>query len=213
MAISSWQAFVIFSTIIIFIPTLILAFYLTREYLSRKSPSLFYWSLGMWSFVVAVFLEIFFAFGLYSAFLMAAYWFLVAVLVELLALGSIQLVKSKLLKNAFYIYTIAVTLFTIYSLYASEIENAVQQYVVLGQPPELVTLASELAVFPATFVLLGVAIKGYIQTRRKSLLSIILGVFIVGLAGTLYIVEFPIFLYYSEFVGILFLWYGFYSKK
>ena len=78
-------------------------------------------------------------------------------------------------------------------------------------PPLLVTVFSTLITIPASIVLLAVAILGYLKTKNKKMLSIIAGVVFVVIAGTLYIVSFPALLYISEFVGILLLWYGFYS--
>jgi hypothetical protein len=34
---------------------------------------------------------------------------------------------------------------------------------------------------------------------------------VVSVAGSLYLVQFPAFLYYSEFIGILLLWLGFFD--
>ena len=84
-------------------------------------------------------------------------------------------------------------------------------YVAWGVPPLLVTIFSTLITIPASAVLLVVAIKSYLKTKNKKMLSIIAGVVFVVIAGTLYIVSFPSLLYISEFVGILLLWYGFYS--
>ncbi len=51
------------------------------------------------------------------------------------------------------------------------------------------------------------------MTASKKMLSIIAGVIIVSIAGSLYIVHFPAFLYYSEFIGISLLWFGFIWSK
>ncbi len=63
--------------------------------------------------------------------------------------------------------------------------------------------------FPAAILLILIAAISYKKKRNYKMLSIIIGVIIVAMAGTLYIVEIPVFLYYSEFIGILLLWYGF----
>jgi hypothetical protein len=60
-------------------------------------------------------------------------------------------------------------------------------------------------------VLIGVSAIGYMRTKRKNLLWIILGVLIVGIGGTLYIAAFPAFLYYVEFIGLVMLWLGFFD--
>ena len=52
--------------------------------------------------------------ALTTNFLTSFYLFLVAVIVELLALGSIQLVKSKAIKKAYYAFCIVTTLLLLY---------------------------------------------------------------------------------------------------
>ena len=56
-----------------------------------------------------------------------------------------------------------------------------------------------------------IAAISYKRTRSKKMLSIIAGVIVVSIAGTLYIASFPEFLYFSEFIGILLLWAGFFD--
>jgi hypothetical protein len=63
--------------------------------------------------------------------------------------------------------------------------------------------------FPAAIILILIAALSYRKTRNPKLISIIIGVVVVSVAGTLYIVQFPAFLYYAEFIGILLLWIGF----
>lgn len=56
-----------------------------------KSRSLEFWLGGMVVFSLSVLLEIIFAIGFYPALLLRSYLFLVAAIVELLALGSVSL--------------------------------------------------------------------------------------------------------------------------
>ena len=86
-----------------------------------------------------------------------------------------------------------------------------QNYVVAGAPPISVIVTSSIATFPAAIVIIWVAAASYIQKRNVKMLSIIAGVIVVSIAGTLYIASFPAFLYYSEFFGILLLWLGFFD--
>ncbi|MDE1870492.1 MAG: hypothetical protein KGH71_05965, partial [Candidatus Micrarchaeota archaeon] len=67
--------------------------------------------------------------------------------------------------------------------------------------------------FPAATVLVIVAAMGYRRTRSLKMVSIIAGVVVVSVAGTLYIASFPSFLYYAEFAGMLLLWMGFYDFR
>ncbi|HVC58364.1 MAG TPA: hypothetical protein VND15_02715 [Candidatus Acidoferrales bacterium] len=188
-----------------------LAVLMTRGYMRKRDRSKLFWSLGLWVFAFTVFLELLFALNVYSGLLINSYLFLVAILVELLALGSIQLVKSKLIVKAYYVLAILGAALTAYSLLASNAGNLITGYVVGGLPPALVIYASSLATFPAAIVIIGVAAVGFKRTRKIKLLSIIAGVIVVSVAGTLYIGSFPSLLYYSEFIGILLLWAGFRS--
>ena len=130
-------------------------------------------------------------------------------LVELLALGSMQLVKNRNAKKVYNVFVILSTLLLAYSLMISNIGNIITDYVVFGLLPISVVITSSIITFPAAIILIAVAVKSYLVKRSSKLLSIIAGVIIVSIAGTLYIVQYPAFLYIAEFVGILALWYGF----
>ncbi|MDE1865880.1 MAG: hypothetical protein KGH94_04565 [Candidatus Micrarchaeota archaeon] len=198
-------------TTVTFILSFALAFYITRKYRKAKKTNLLFWSSGMQAFAVGVFIEMIFALGVVTGFLTAFYLFLVAVIVELLALGSIQLIKSPAAKKVYYVYCLLTTLLLLYSVLTSNASNFVVNYVAWGVPPLLVTIFSTLITIPAAAVLIIVAALSYRRKRSPGMLSIIAGVVFVSIAGTLYIVSFPSLLYISEFVGILLLWYGFYS--
>ncbi len=197
------------TVIITLLLTLGLAAVISQRYLKKRSLSLLFWSSGIWLFVIGMFQELLFAVGVYSSLLINSYLFIVALLVEALALGSIQLVKSNNIRNGYYVFVVLSTLLLAYSLVASPVGNIITDWIVYGNLPLFVALTSSLVTFPAAIVLAGVAIKGYLKTRSRKLLSIITGVIIVSIAGTLYIVQYPAFLYIAEFVGILALWYGF----
>ncbi len=203
------QSVVLASTIIVFALTLVLAVCISVYYMRRRTMNYLFWGLGMWLFAAGALLQILFADGVYSEPLMKIYLLVVALLVEALATGSMQLIKSKRAKNSFYAYTIAVTALLIYYLFTSQVGNLLQNYVVVGNPPMDVIIGSSLAAFPAAIIIIVIAALGYKRTKDLRLLSIILGVIIVSAAGTLYIASFPAFLYYAEFIGILLLWIGF----
>jgi hypothetical protein len=198
-------------TVVTFVLSLVLASYLTKKYVKTRARSLLFWSAGMWAFAVGVLLEVIFATGFYSTSLMAFYLFIVALLVELLALGSMQLIRSKPAKTAYYAFSIIMTLLLLYSVATSKIGNLMTNYIVWGSPPALVTVLSLLITFPASAILVIIAALTYRRTRNKKMMCIIAGVIFVVIAGTLYIVSFPALLYISEFVGVLLLWIAFYS--
>lgn len=200
-------------TIVVFILSLVLTLIMTKSYIKGRKPSTLFWSLGMWSFTIGVLLEILFAFNISSEPLIALYLFIVAALVEFLALGSMQLIQSKKLKQVYYAYCIITTIFVGYSLIVVKITNFIMDYIAFGNPPLIVIVSSSLVTFPAAAILIIIALKSYLKTKSYQMLSIIIGVVIVSIAGTLYIVQFPSLLYAAEFIGILLLWIGFYSPK
>jgi hypothetical protein len=204
------------TVIVIFIMTVALALVITKRYFEKKGKSLLYWSLGIWCFVIGVFLEILFAAGVYSTLLIIFYLFIVGVLVETLALGSIQFVKSKKIRYAYYVFVLASTILLLYSLiipsstlFLGNETNVITYWIVYGNLPLLILVTSSLVTVPAAVILVVIAGKSYLQRKNPKLLSIIVGVVIVSVAGSLYIVQYPAFLYISEFIGILLLWYGF----
>ncbi len=197
------------TTIIILLLSVGLAVVITRKCIAKPSRPLMLWSIGLWLFVLGVLIEVVFAYNAYSEFLIASYLFVVALLVEFLAMGSMQLVDSHRLRLAYYAYNAVFTLLLLYSLVASHIGYILTEYVVFGNLPYWVAIWSAFITFPAALVLVIVAAKSYIKKRSNKLLSIIVGVIVVSVAGTLYLVQYPAFLYLSEFVGILCLWYGF----
>jgi hypothetical protein len=198
-------------TVVTFALSFLLALYMTRKYRRSRARSLLFWSAGMQAFAVGVFLEVVFAAGVSPGFLVSFYLFLVALIVELLALGSMQLVKSKRIRQAYYAFCIVSTLLLLGSVIAYPSPGFVVNYVAWGALPLPVTAFSALITVPASLVLLAVAVKSYLRTRNRRMLSIMAGVVFVVMAGTLFILSFPSLLYISEFVGILLLWYGFYG--
>jgi len=203
------QGFVEFSTALIFILTIALALVMSARYFKKKSRPLMFWSIGMWFFTIGVLLEIVFAAGIYSEALIAIYLFTAVLVVESLALGSMQLIKSAVLKRSYYIYSIAATALLAYSLYTSNIGNVILHHIVFGLLPTFIVIASSIITFPAAIILIAIAAMSYMHKHSMKMLSIIAGVLVVSVAGTLYIAAFPAFLYYSEFIGILLLWAGF----
>jgi hypothetical protein len=191
--------------------TVILALFLTQNYMQKRMRSYLFWSLGLWFFAVGVALEIVFSAGYYSELLIRSYLGIVAVLVELLALGSLQLVKGKDVKTSYYGFSIASGGALAYFLATETVGTILKSYVVAGNPPIGDLVASSVITFPAAAVLIATAALTYRKTHSRKMLSIIAGVVVVSIAGSLYIASFPAFLYYSEFFGIVLLWLGFFD--
>jgi hypothetical protein len=205
------QQFVEFSTLLILALTVILAVFLTQNFLRKKMKSYLFWSLGLWFFAIGVSFEILFSTGYYSELLIRSYLGIVALLVELLALGSLQLVKGRRIKISYYAFSIASGIALAYFLATESVGNILKSYVVAGNLPIGDLVASSVVTFPAAAVLIATAALTYRKTRSRKMLSIIAGVIVVSVAGSLYIASFPAFLYYSEFFGIVLLWLGFFD--
>lgn len=197
------------STVIILILTIGLSSIISLNYARKRSANLLSWSVGLWVFTVSVALEVVFALGFENAILIKSYLVLVAVLVELLALGSVILLHNRKYLNIYGLYIIITTVFVAFATGYSRIGDVITHGVVFGPLPIIVTVSSILVTFPAAVILVIISSLSYVKSKNPKLLSIIAGVIIVSIAGTLYIVQFPAFLYYAEFAGILLLWIGF----
>ncbi len=200
-----------FSTLLILVLAVILAVFLTQNYLQTKMKSYLFWSVGLWLFALGVFDEVLFSAGYYSEFLIRSYLGIVALLVEFLALGSLQLVKGDRIKKGYYLFSIASGVALAYFLATETVGNVLDNYVVFGNLPIGIVTVSSLITFPAAAVLIATAALTYRKTKNRRMLSIIAGVVVVSIAGSLYIAQFPSLLYYSEFIGVLLLWLGFFD--
>ncbi len=173
-----------------------------------------FWSLGMWLFAICVLLEMLFAFGIYSQFLIKLYFLLVAVLVETLAMGSVALLRRKALNYIYAAYSIAITAFLLYALVSrGSLGNLIVSGVVTGALPVNVTIGSVLITSVGATLLIIIALFSFLKTLNLKLVSIILGVLVLSAGGALYIASFPSFLYISEFMGILLMWLGFVNLR
>lgn len=197
------------STVIIFILSIGLTFIITANYVRKKHAALLSYTAGLWVFSISVALEIVFSTGFETGLLIKSYLVLVAVIVELLALGSVLLLHSRKFTVSYVIFMIISTVFVIISAGISTVGDIITHGVVYGTLPLLISVSSITVTFPAAIILILIAALSYRKTRNPKLISIIIGVVVVSVAGTLYIVQFPAFLYYAEFIGILLLWIGF----
>jgi hypothetical protein len=210
---NTMMAIVIVSTLVITLLSAWLAVLLYSNYREKKNLSYVFWSAGLAFFAIGTLLEALFAYGIYSQLLAKFYLFVVAILVVLLGEGSALALRNKIVTYAFTMFAVAASLFTLYALAVSTIGNIIVNYVVYGSLPIYVVIASSVATFPAVIMIIAAAVISYRHTHNVKMLSIIAGVIIVSIAGTLYIVQFPVLLYYAEAIGIALLWLGFYSRK
>jgi len=207
------EIIVIISTLLITLLSGLLSILLYFNYNEKKNLSYLFWSAGLAFFAIGTFLEALFAYGIYSQILAKLYLFVATLLVLLLGEGSALAIKNRIVTYTFTIFAIASTLFMLYALSVSTVGNLIVNYIVYGMPPFYIILASSIATFPAAIMIIASAIISYKHTHSIKMLSIIAGVIIVSIAGTLYIAQFPVLLYYAEALGIVLLWLGFYSRK
>jgi hypothetical protein len=201
------------STVIILILSLGLSILITSNYIRKKQANLLAWTGGLWVFTISVALEVVFSTNYETSFLIKSYLILVAIIVELLALGSVLLLRKHNITLYYIIYMVISTAFVIISAAISTVGDIITHGVVYGVLPIIISISSITVTFPAAILLIYISLTSYMKTKNPKLLSIAVGVVIVSVAGTLYIVEFPAFLYYAEFVGILLLWIGFVDFK
>ncbi|WP_287960324.1 hypothetical protein [Acidiplasma sp.] len=203
------RAFVEISVIIILLLTAGLPAVIFMKYQKNHGLHLLYWGLGLLVFVISVFLELLMAAGIFSRFLIDLYLFLVAILVDFLAMGSFALFGNKKYLNYYYLYTGLASIFLLITLIIYPVGKIIIHHIVFGPLPLMVVVSSSFVSFPAAFFIILIAALSYKKSRNIKLLSIIAGVIVVSIAGTLYIAAIPVFLYYAEFIGILLLWIGF----
>lgn len=202
-------AFTLSLTSVVFVLSLGLTVVMGIKAAKVKSRSLEFWFGGMVVFSLSVLLEIIFAIGFYPALLLRSYLFLVAAIVELLALGSVSLTGNGKYSISYGIYAVITSVFLIYTLASGALGKMIVSHVFFGALPILVTVASSLITFPAAVIILVKAALDYRRGHSPNMISIIAGVIVVSVAGTLYITGFPSFLYLAEFIGIFLLWFGF----
>lgn len=200
---------VLAATIFIFLASSLLSVLLTMNFFRKSLISYIYWSTGMWLFALASLLEIFFSVGIYNIPLIDVYLFSVAVLVQLLSLGSLALTKKDSVFRAYAGYSIAADALLAVALVIYPVGYILTNGVVFGLLPLFVIIVSSIITFPAAVILIVVGALSYRTGKDARMLSIIAGTIVVSIAGTLYIAAYPAFLYYAEFVGIVLLWIGF----
>lgn len=204
-------AFVWISTAVFFFLSSVLSAYLTKSYFIRKQKNYLYWSIGMWCFALSDLFEVLFAFGIYNQIMAKVYLFLIALLVVPLAIGSLELIRRNMIKNTYIVYSIITLLILAYYTFTAKVGNIVTNSVINGNIPLSVIMWSSFITFPALVAIVAIAVLSYIRTKRKKVLFIILGMVLFAVGGMLYVASFPASIYYTEFIGLVMLWLGFFD--
>lgn len=186
--------------------SILLTYFAGMKYFKSRNVMWLFWFLGFILFVIASICQELFAFNIGGYLLSAIYVFAVAELVIALSLGSIQQAPKKWIK-AYYGYSLLSTILLVISIVTQRF-NVVEN----GLPmnfPSLVMATSSMGTIVATGVILFFAARALLFKGNKlKMISVILGVVILGFGGTLVAAGFIVALYLSEIIGMSLFLYG-----
>ena len=203
-------AWITSSIVVLAAVALVLAVAVLRRYSARHQACYLYWGSGLVLVFATLLAEAFFYIGFQSVWMIQLYLFLVAFLVGLLALGSMQLIGSLRARKAYVAYFGGATLLLLGTLVLFPSNpSMIVDGIVQGNPPVPVIVTSSLLTVPGAAILIGLSGYAAYRTRRWQVLYIAVGTAVITIAGALYIATFPVSLYYAEFVGVFLLFLGF----
>ncbi|QIW24676.1 hypothetical protein EWF20_11400 [Sulfolobus sp. S-194] len=186
--------------------SVLLTYFAGIRYFKTRNAMWLFWFLGFILFVVASICQEFFAFNIGGYLLSAIYVFTVAELVIALSLGSIQQAPKKWIK-AYYGYSLVSTILLIISIVTQRF-NVVENGLPMNFPSSVMATSS-MGTIVATGIILFFAAKALLFKGNKlKMISVILGVVILGFGGTLVGAGFIIALYLSEIIGMSLFLYG-----
>ncbi|WP_373469080.1 hypothetical protein [Acidianus infernus] len=195
----------IFSSISLVL-SIILSYLSWRRYERSKSLMWFFWFLGFVFYFIAALEQEIFAIGYCNYILAAIYVFIVAELVLVLSLGSVQQVPEKWRKIYYYYsaFATAVLIITIvYKPFTIVVNYATTNF------PELPTSASSMVTIPASGLILFLAARALLFKGNKvKMISTILAIVILGFGGMLSASGFVLALYLSQIIGMSLFLYG-----
>jgi hypothetical protein len=189
---------------------LVLALLVFRRYRAERRVCHLYWGAGLLLVVVVLAEEAALYVGVWNQPLIQTYLIVAALLVGVLSLGSAMLALAGRWRTAYFGY-IGVTsaALVLVGLLTPVPTSIMSAGVVSGLPPTSIDVLSSLITFPAAVLLIVSSLYAAIKQPRPSFLYITAGAVVFSAAGTLYIVSFPVTLYYSDFLGVLLLFLGF----
>ena len=187
-----------------------LAFRGFRQYGRTRVRVQLAWGLGLTLAAAAMLVETVVYAGEVNEPVLQAYVFLSAVLVGVLSLGAARVMRSPRFQRLYAGYVVGTSALVGIASFLTPIApgSMVSGGIITGDPPFSLILFSILVTGPATVVLLASAAVSLRRTRKWQNLLLIAGALVLGAGGTLYIASFPVALYYGEFIGIVFLFFG-----
>jgi hypothetical protein len=190
--------------------TVVLMVVEARRYVQRRMRPHLFWSVGLALVVVSLAIEAIFYAGGWSVPAAQSYFFLVALLVGVLSLGSAELLLPHQYRAPYAVYVAVLSAVTAYLCFVDPIGRGVLSGgVVTGNPSLGVLVASSCVTVPAAAIMVIGSIRSALQLRQWRLLYVAAGILVISAAGALYIVSIPITLYFAEFVGVFLLFVGF----
>lgn len=181
-----------------------------RRYTAQGTMSHLYWSVGLFLVFATLLEEAVFYAGVWTSALLDSYFFLVAVLVGILSLGSVENGLGPKWRRAYSAYVVAITALVAYFCATTVVSGSVlSQGVVTGSPGLGIVLSSTALTVPAAVLMAALALLGAYRHKVWRLAFIAAGIIVISAAGGLYIVAIPITLYYAEFIGVFLLYIGF----
>jgi len=198
------------SIVVLSAVALVLSGMVLAKYRSGRSLAHLFWGVGIVLVGLTLAEEAGLYFGLWSQLLIRSYFVLVALLVGILSLGSAEISLSGRWRSAWFAY---VGLGGVASIVVGAITtvspSVLRAGVVWGSPPLALVLASTVLTVPSALLLIVSSAYGAVRQHRPRLLYVTVGTAVIALSGSLYIVSFPVALYYAEFLGVLLLFLGF----
>ena len=174
----------------------------------RRAHLFFGAGLGLVS--ATLLLEIVFYLGTLNTIALGSYLFLVALLVGVLSLGSAEEGLQGIYRTAWRVYVASLAaIIAIACFLEPAASSIVVNGIVTGVPPLGIVIASSILTIPAALLMAGLALHAAVKFRALRLVFIAVGILVIAVAGTLYIVSIPVTLYYAEFIGVILLFFGF----
>ncbi len=204
------QNLVFVSLFLLAILALLLAVSEARRFRRQRLVAHLYWSIGLGLVFFTLFEEAVFYAGVWSDALIRSYLFLVAALVGVLSLGSAEVGMRPVVRRLYAAYVVATSAaVAFYCLTEPVSQGILTQGVVTGFPGLGIVLSSTALTVPAAAIMVVVSVLGAWRQHRWRLAYVAAGIVVISIAGALYVVQFPVTLYYAEFVGVILLYLGF----
>jgi len=167
------------------------------------------WGVGLALATLATGVEFVVYLGVVSGTLLETYVFLSAAIVGFLSLGSTQVIRNTLFRASYTGYILATCAAVAVLSFTTPLSSSmVTSGVITGNPPVELIVVSSLVTVPATVVLLGAVVVALRRSWRWQTLMMGVGACVLAAGGALYIASFPVALYYSEFIGIVLIFFG-----